>query len=229
VVYNPYNPNFQAGTAAFDIPNAVTIHGVWQLPKLSSMNGVVRGVLGGWQISGAGSFQSGYPYTVRDCNRSPDGVGGIDGDADIGGNDCVLPNVVASYRGHGCSKQGFIQGCLNASEFSDPCPLNATGQLNCTSGVWEGDVGRNSFRGPGYANVDFSSAKYFPIPWFTHEGAKLQIRGEFFNLFNRTNLNPATMSTDLAIVGTTSTNASFTKALGAFNPRTIQVGARVEF
>lgn len=37
------------------------------------------------------------------------------------------------------------------------------------------------------------------------------------------------MSTDLAIVGTTSTNPNFTKALGAYNPRTVQVGARIEF
>ena len=230
VVYSPYDPNFQKGTAEFDIKNAVIVHGVWELPKLSSMNPIVRSVFGGWQFSGAASFQGGYPYTVRDCNHSPDGIGGIDGDADIGGNDCVLPNVASGYLGHGCGKQGFINGCLDPAQFTDPCPVvAATGQLNCTSGVWEGNVGRSTFRGPGYANIDFSPGKYFRIPWFTHEGAKLQIRGDFFNFLNRTNLNPATMSTDLALVGTTSTNPNFTKALGAFNPRTIQVGARVEF
>ena len=180
-------------------------------------------------MSGSGSFQSGYPYTVRDCNHSPDGVGGSDGDADIGGPDCVLPNVTAGYAGHGCSKSGFINGCLDPTQFSDPCPLTAGGQLNCTSGVWEGNVGRNTFRGPGYANIDFSSGKYFRIPWFTHEGAKLQIRGDFFNFLNRTNLNPATMGTDLALVGGTSTGLNFTKAQGAFNPRTVQVAARIEF
>jgi hypothetical protein len=227
LVYNPYDLGAQAGTAAFDIKNAFIMHGVWELPKLSSMNPVVRGVLGGWQLTGSASLQSGYPYTVRDCNHSPDGVGGTDGDADIGGNDCVLPNVTSAEAGHGCSKEGFINGCLNVAAFSDPCPLNASGQLNCTSGQWEGNVGRNTFRGPGYANVDFSSGKYFKIPWFAHEGAKLQIRGDFFNLFNRTNLNPGSMSTDAAIGNLNNTN--FTKALGAFNPRTIQVALRVEF
>lgn len=226
IVYNAYDPGAQAGTAAFDVKNAFTLHGVWQLPKLSGMNPAVRGILGGWQLSGSGSFQSGYPYTVRDCNHSPDGVGGSDGDADIGGNDCVLPNVAAGYVGHGCSKQDFINGCLDASQFTDPCPLNSFGQLNCTTGQWEGNVGRNTFRGPGYANVDFSSGKYWGIPWFTHEGAKLQLRGDYFNLFNRTNLNPAGISTDSAIGGS---NPNFTRATSAFNPRTIQVALRVEF
>ncbi len=228
-VYNPYNPSAQAGSAAFDIKNGLTMHGVWELPKLSAMNPAVRGILGGWQLTGAASFQSGYPYTVRDCNHSPDGVGGVDGDADMGGPDCVLPNVPSSYLGHGCSKQDFINGCLDASQFTDPCPLNASGQLNCTSGQWEGNAGRNAFRGPGYANIDFSSGKYWGIPWFTHEGAKLQLRGDYFNLFNRTNLNPSTISSDLMIVGTASTNPNFTKALGAYNPRTLQVALRVEF
>jgi hypothetical protein len=227
IVFSPYDPNFQKGTAAFDIKNAVILHGVWELPKLSNMDPVLRGVFGGWQFTGAASFQGGYPYTVRDCNRSPDGVGGSDSDADIGGPDCTLPNVASGYAGHGCGKQGFISGCLNPNQFTDPCPLNASGQLACTTGVWEGNVGRNTFRGPGYANIDFSSGKYFRIPWFTHEGAKLQIRGDFFNLFNRTNLNPATMSTDAAIGNVNHPN--FTAAVGAFNPRTVQVGARVEF
>jgi hypothetical protein len=229
-VYNPYNPSAQASPAAFDIKNGFTLHGVWELPKLSTMNPVVRSVFGSWQFTGSASLQSGYPYTVQDCNHSPDGIYNIeDGDSNAGGADCDLPNVTPSYLGHGCSKQDFINGCLDRTQFSDPCPLNASGTLNCASGQWEGNAGRNAFRGPGYANVDFSSAKYFKIPWFTHEGAKLQIRGEFFNFFNRTNLNPATMGTDLAIVGTTSTGPNFTKATGAYNPRVIQVGLRVEF
>jgi len=261
-VYNPYNPSAQGGPAAFDIKNGFTLHGVWELPKLSTMNPAVRSVLGSWQFTGSTSLQSGYPYTVQDCNHSPDGIYNIeDGDSNSGGADCDLPTVAPSYLGHGCSKEDFIRGCLDATQFSPPCPLVSqpipqpagtttpipyyAPQLNCTSGTWEGNANRDTFRGPGYANVDFSAAKYFKIPWFNHEGAKLQLRGEFFNFFNRTNLNPATMSSDLAFVGAlpaatnpaapvtvtgiSSSNKTFTQATGAFNPRTIQVGLRVEF
>jgi hypothetical protein len=216
VVYDPYNPSAQKGPAAFDIQHAFTMHGLWELPKLESMNPVVRGILGGWQWTGTLSLQGGYPYTVQDCAKSPDGF-----------VNCILPDVTAAERGKHCSKAQFLAGCLDPTAFSLPSQCG-TGTvqnpvyLTC-QGSWEGNVGRNTFRGPGFANVDFSTMKYFKIPWFVGgEGARLQIRGEFFNLFNRTNLNPFTMSTD-------TTAGNFTIAGGAYNPRTIQVGARIEF
>lgn len=197
-VYDPYNLSAQRGPAAFDIPKSFTLHGIWELPKLANMNAVIRNILGGWQWSGAVSLQSGYPYTVTDCSDLPDGI------------NCVLPDVAASEKGKSCDWRQFLTGCLDPTAFSAPA----------TAGV-EGNVGRNSFRGPGFANVDFSTMKYFPIPWFTgKEGARLQIRGEFFNLFNRTNLR-----TIDGIVG----NTTFAQATDIYNPRTIQVGARIEF
>ena len=105
------------------------------------------------------------------------------------------------------------------------------------SGPWQGNAGRNQLRGPGYANVDFSTSKSFRIPWFVgHEGAHLKVLGEFYNLFNRTNLN--SVSNDLAFqsglpiaqgASGNSLDSTFGKATGAFNPRQIQVGLRIDF
>jgi hypothetical protein len=72
------------------------------------------------------------------------------------------------------------------------------------------------------------------------EGAKLKVLGEFFNLFNRTNLilsgpsgstNNLAFSRGLAITNPSfkSTNLSFGLPVQAFNPRQIEVGARIEF
>jgi len=101
--------------------------------------------------------------------------------------------------------------------------------------VTQGNVGRNTFRGPGFANVDFSPTKNFHIPWFVgHEGARLQLRGSFFNFFNRTNLTfshgfPGA-SNDLGIGNDgLSKNTNFGKADGAYSPRTIEVGLRLDF
>ena len=218
-VYDPYNINAQAGPAAFDIPRAFTMHGLWELPKLSAQNAAVRGVLGSWQLSGTASLQGGYPYTVVDCNHSPTGNGGS----------CVLPDVSSSAKGTSCGRSGFVAGCLSSSDFALPCALNADNHLSCGSGPWEGNAGRNSFRGPGYADVDMSLAKYFHIPWFTNkENARLQVRGEMLNLFNRVNLN--NVSSDLALNSVQkSTNTNFGKAQGAYFPRTVQFAARIEF
>ena len=204
-VYDPYDLNAQAGPSAFDIPRSFTVHGLWELPKLNGMSPFARAVLGGWQWSGAASLQAGYPYTVTDCAYRPDGI------------NCVLPDVVASERGRTCDRTGFLNGCLDPAAFTIPA----------TPGV-EGNVGRNTFRGPGYANVDFSTMKYFHIPWFTKEGARFQIRGEFFNLFNRTNIQPLSFANGGA-ASDVNNPATFAKALAVYNPRTIQVGARIEF
>jgi hypothetical protein len=216
-VYDAYNINGQAGPAAFDVPRAFTMHGLWELPALKGQSAAVRGILGSWQLSGTTSLQGGYPYTVVDCGHSSDGVS------------CVLPNVVSSARGTSCGRSGWVTGCLSASSFSDPCTLNANNQLNCGTGPWEGNVGRNSFRGPGYADVDMGLGKYFHIPWFVNkENSRLQIRGEFFNLFNRVNLN--SLSTDLGLNSAgVSTNTNFGKAQGAYFPRTLELAARIEF
>jgi len=242
-VYNPYDLNAQRGPASFDIPRAFSAHGVWELPKLGHQSSFVRGILGGWQWTGTTTLQSGYPFTIVDCNHNPTGNGGS----------CLLPDVAASVKGRTCSRSAWENGgCFSASEFTMPCPtVQAPSSttpnpnpflLNCGSGPWEGNAGRNSFRGPGFANVDFSSSKYFHIPCFVgKEGAKLKVLGEFFNLFNRTNLflsPPNDRTNNLAFLRNvqlsqgqsgTSTNGSFGKATGAFNPRQIEVGARIEF
>jgi hypothetical protein len=234
-VYNPYDINAQRGPASFDIPRALTAHGIWDLPKLSGQNSVVRGILGGWQWSGTMSLQAGYPFTVVDCTgtMSPTGSGGT----------CLLPDVSANVKSTTCGRSSWENGtCMSASSFTLPCPVSQVSAgapflLSCGAGPWQGNAGRNQFRGPGYANVDFSTGKYFHIPWFVgKEGAKLKILGEFYNLFNRTNLTA--VSTDLAFLSGvpiaqgasgTSTNGSFGKPTGAFNPRQIQLGARIEF
>ena len=50
-----------------------------------------------------------------------------------------------------------------------------------------GNLGRNTFRGPGYANFNMSLTKRFTLPG----DRQLQIRGDFINVFNHDNFpNP---------------------------------------
>ena len=85
----------------------------------------------------------------------------------------------------------------------------------------EGDLGRNTFFGPGYANTDFSAMKRTRIPWFVgKEGAQMEFRAEFFNVFNRVNLQG---------VSGALTSSQFGRATGSFPARDIQFGLRLEF
>jgi hypothetical protein len=63
----------------------------------------------------------------------------------------------------------------NPAAFCDP------GVGTCPGGI--GDLARNKFTGPGFEDVDLSFIKNIPIT----ERVKIQLRADFFNLFNRIN------------------------------------------
>ncbi len=83
------------------------------------------------------------------------------------------------------------------SQFTYPYIIDAngdqvlTGVDDCPASpcvVPAGNLGRNTLRVPGVATFDFSLMKNIPISQWG-EGARLQFRAEFFNIFNRTNFD----------------------------------------
>ena len=95
--------------------------------------------------------------------------------------------------------------------FTAPC-------LGCV-----GNLGRNTFVGPGYWAVDTSIFKAFQLS----ERFSLQFRAEAFSIFNHTNfqLGGATGSTGFNNLN----NAQFGQASGTFNPRQLQFGLKLSF
>jgi len=157
----------------------------------------VKGVLGGWQTSGVLLLQSGRPYTVLVTNRDYN-------------NDTAFvdkPDAPSKQFG-GWSRSDYITGAFKAADF----PAPPAGR--------EGNLGRNTYRGPGFANLDFSLIKNTKVPWFTRERAQMQLRGETFNLLNRVNIN--NWDTNLA-------NTTFGTATSARDARTIQLRLRVVY
>lgn len=106
-------------------------------------------------------------------------------------------------------RSAFLKGIFTAADF----PVPGLGQ--------EGSLGRNTFIGPGFANTDLSLTENSRIPWFWGaEGANLQIRGEFFNVFNQVNLS--SVQGNLA-------RWDFGKVTATFPARNIQFGVRLVF
>jgi len=76
------------------------------------------------------------------------------------------------------------------------------GNVYCvpSAGDW-GNLGRNSLRGPGTKTVDFSVFKDFDLP----KAMKLELRSEFFNLFNTPQFNnPTSLAVGSSTFGLTS-------------------------
>ena len=83
---------------------------------------------------------------------------------------------------------------------------------------------RNTFNGPGYRDVDGSLTKGFGLPKlpFLGEDARLEIRADFFNLFNNLNLNTGSIDQNI-------TSPTFGQAGSALGSRTINFQARFSF
>jgi hypothetical protein len=84
---------------------------------------------------------------------------------------------------------------------------------------------RNAFRGPRYQSIDASFVKSTPVPFFRNESAKLDLRVNFFNLFNKLNLQPFGKND-----GSTSlNNPHFGIAQGVLAGRVIEFQTRLVF
>jgi hypothetical protein len=83
-------------------------------------------------------------------------------------------------------------------------------------------ISRNSFRGPRYTDVDATLSKSFGLPTmkFLGEHANLEIRANFYNLFN--NLNLANINSNI-------TDSTFGEAKDVLGGRTIEMQARFSF
>jgi hypothetical protein len=205
------NIRLDRGLSAFDATHRLAANFIYEVPFLRGRNDLIGDVLGGWQIGGILSLQSGFPLnitTTTDFNR-----------------DAVAtdrPNLVASlHRVVGHSPRDFLNGA-----FGDP---NLLGSLFRPAALGtNGNLGRNVFRGPGYASFDLSLLKSFALPWFGNENSRVEFRSEFFNLFNRVNLRAPSVSLGAfnATTGLWGNRLNFGRSTSSFDARQIQFGLK---
>ena len=185
--------------AGFDAPRKFSMVAVWDIPFLRNGNSLAVRTLGGWQLSGTAILQSGTPMSVTTSAPWPRG----DFNADGTNNDRV-DAPASGIKQEGWERSEFLTGIFRTTDFTLP----AAGT--------NGTLGRNVFRGPGYAQVDFSLMKKFKVT----ERLTTQLRADAFNAFNRVNLNNPTL--DLV-------NNNFGRSTSALTPKSIQLGLRILF
>src|SRR6185312_4747725 len=170
-VPDPRNLGFNRGISDLNYPRIWNTYGVYETPALAGSNGLVRGVLGSWEVSGVLRLQSGDPLTVYS--------GQDNSQSHIGGDR-------ADYTGGSLnvdqgSKNQWLNQYFNTAAFA----VNAPGTF--------GNSGRNTMQGPGVANLDAALMKNFPF----RERYRLQLRWEAFNALNHAAFgNPDTNVSD---------------------------------
>lgn len=231
----PFNPKTSWGPSDYDVRHAFKIFGVWSPTIFHGSNSWMEKVVGGWTLSGIMNFHSGFPWTpqyggdLTGCNLIYQG----------GGYCNVLPASYLGGAGHSGSTDTFKKTGGNFPNggnayFTPPSITQGPSFNDIVTGVSSAGpapgapgVGRNSFGGPRYFDIDMTFSKSFGLPTMPvlGEGAKIELRANFFNLFNKLNLT----GIDTNIGAPSSPDPHFGQATGVLGGRTVEMQARFSF
>ena len=193
---NPFNLSADKGLATFHVKHLAVVNTLYTLPFgrgtrfANHLSEWGNALVSGWSVAGIFTAQSGFPFTPQ-LSYNPSNNGDT--------RNPVRPFLNPNFTGPvilGKPSQWFNPGAFLAP------PLN--------SGFY-GDLGRDTFIGPGLATWDFSVLKDIAF----REGLGLQFRAEIFNLLNRANFNmpnlivftPSGISGTAGAITSTSTTA----------------------
>ena len=199
---NSYNFNHgEYGPSPLDRTHVVSINFVYELPFFTAQKGFLGKTLGGWEVSGIGSYYTGLPYTITTSSNDPAALG-------------LLGSSAASARPDLVCDPYARWTSTRTSWFNTACFMNPPAGEHRV-----GNEGRGVLRGPGYEGWSFSASKNVT---FGNEGRyRFQLRGEASNALNQT--NPSTFGS------TNNTSSLYGQITGYRDPRIIQLGAKFYF
>jgi hypothetical protein len=200
---NPLDLGAEYALARTDRTHVFTANYVYELPFFKNAGGLLEATLGGWQIAGITQVWSGPPIS-RVVNGTING----------------------SRRG------------IRVNQVSDPLanvPPDAVGGVywfnpaaftSPADGTY-GGTRRAVFRLPGVHQWDLTLSKN----WYPSKATRLQLRADFINAFNHTQLDPGGIQNVCAASLSNPTCAvagsSFGQIMATRSPREIQLGLRL--
>ena len=202
---NAYDMRSEWGPAGTDTRHNISVTGVYDLPFGrgkgfgAAWNPILDSAFGGWKVSGAQVYYSGFPVTVTSPAHYSTAVNAFTGAA--------RPNLLRPLKMVNRSTSAFwgteVQGTSCAPDVD-----NGTCNFQEQSNNSFGTVRPGSLPGPSFQNIDFSVAKTFRI-W---REQRFDFRADFFNAFNIADYGtPDSTMTDGnfgQITGTVSNNRS---------------------
>jgi hypothetical protein len=209
-------PKLDYGPSDFSVPFRFVSSFVYELPFgrgkhfAGGVNRAADLAVGGWQVTGITTFQTGFPYSVSATD--------IDGITGSGG---MRANIVSGCDVHKDTYTGNLRqfGRLNQACFTGPA-----------FGTY-GDTSRDFLKQPGINNWDMGLGKAFS---FT-ERIKFQFKADFFNTFNHHQYSGDVGGLLVAGSGGNETisssvgSSTFGLITGSSSPRILQFGGKVTF
>lgn len=201
---------YNKGPSDWDTPHNLVVNGVWDVPFARHLGGPVKALLDGWQLTGVAAARSGQPLTVFVQNNwsrsqwSPSiaPTSGLD-----------RPDLAAG-RTPASAVIGRPDQWFDPSAFA----LQPQGTM--------GNSPRGAFRGPNLRTVDLAASKRAAL----RGRARVEVRVEVFNLFNRANFSNPTLVAFAGAAAGEAPLASFGRIRSTVtSSRQTQLGVRVTF
>ena len=217
VAQNSFDPEADRARSTYDRPHRLSGNFVYELPFFREQKGLVGHVLGGWQLNGFFTFQSGAPFTPLNGSDPTGALNGIDG---LVGN-AVRANSIAPLPTTNTEELFNLirqEGQQFFRTLQCTGPVDSAGRF-LPSATCErfGSAGRNILRADGIGNLDFGIIKNTRIA----ENVRLQLRADMFNATNTRNFGVPTAAVNSgAFLNQWTTNGG---------NRRIIVGARLVF
>ncbi|HWN08878.1 MAG TPA: carboxypeptidase-like regulatory domain-containing protein [Pyrinomonadaceae bacterium] len=164
VSQDSFDRSTDRGRSAYDRPHRLSGNFLYELPFFQDQKGFMGHLLGGWQVNGFFTFQSGAPFTVL---NGSDPAGALAGINTLVG-DAIRPNLNTNLALGGMTIPEII-AAGGAGLFQ-----------RITAAQRVGNAGRNILRADGINNLDLGIFKNTRIA----ENQRLQIRAEFNNATN---------------------------------------------
>ena len=261
-IVNPLVVSGNKASSNFDQRHLLNISYVWTLPhfKFDSrrihdwaneqppsdepsspgrFDHMMSAVLGGWQISGVTTMQSGIPFTVINAGYGalgisvPDNAGVASGISSVASFPDIVGDIHAAAPPGADNPRSFGPVLGNAAAFAAP------------RGLTFGNAGRNVLNNPGRWNFDMTLFRDMKL----HESTSLEFRAEVYNIFNHSQFriydpspnfgNGATNTIacygieNFSAAGDPQTDCltgnAFLHPVNAHRPRTMQFGLKLSF
>jgi outer membrane receptor protein involved in Fe transport len=207
---DPFDPNVDRGDAEFDVRQRVTVAGSWRIPA-GNKTGAAGILLKGWSLNPVFSARTGQPFSIFDSSvqvlpyNTPRAV--FTGNVPNTGNGLIATAQPNTYQYLTFADSQISHIAMSLTPGSSWTPMS----------------GRDSFRAPGWWNLDLGVYKDTKIT----ERISLQLRAEAFNIFNHANLYVVGNSADLGVgnyVG-----ACFGCTGSTYDRRHLQLAAKIIF
>ncbi len=205
IARNSFNLHEERGSSDYDLRHRLIVNYTYEFPIGPGHSHFSRGiagyVLGGWELAGLSSFQSGHPFDIYSSRDSE--YTGLTNRPDLVGDPSIPANAPRNQVGPPIS-------AFAVQPFGRP-----------------GNLGRNTFTGPRYYDTNVSLLKNTKLT----ERFNLQFRAEAYNVFNRIQFeNPGSAGNTLSSRGTFGQAlGTLTQPDGTTSARQIQLALKLIF